>query len=150
MNGRMTNPAAALDATAAIQQLYKPVCNGGVSPAILELVHLRAGQINGCSPCVDFGIEQLSELGESAGWIGLVAAWCDTPYYSEEERAALAPAEAATRLADRADAVNVEVWEAAAQFFDEKQLAGIVMMIAVTNLFNRLDATARQQAGKAW
>jgi len=150
MEARMTNPATILDATSAIQQLYKAVYSGGASPTVLELVHLRASQINGCSPCVDSGLKALRKQGESDERIGLVAAWREAPYYTEEERAALALAEASTRLADRADAVSDEVWEAAAQFFDEKQLASIVMMIALTNLFNRLNATTRQVAGAAW
>lgn len=66
------------------------------------------------------------------------------PYFTEEERAALALAEAATRLADRPDAVSDEIWDTAATYFDEKQLAAIVLMVGVTNLFNRLNATTRQ------
>ncbi|MGD1225737.1 carboxymuconolactone decarboxylase family protein, partial [Streptomyces krungchingensis] len=81
--------------------------------------------------------------------LATVVAWRETPYFSEEERAALALAEAATRLADRPDAVGDEIWDAAASYFDEKQLASIILMIGVTNLFNRLNATTRQIAG-AW
>jgi AhpD family alkylhydroperoxidase len=150
MEARMTNPATVLDATSAIQDLYKSVYKGGLSPAVLELVHLRASQINGCSPCVDSGVKGMRKQGESEERIGLVAAWREAPYYTDEERAALALAEAATRMADKADAVPDEVWDAAAQFFDEKQLASIVMMIAVTNLFNRLNGPTRQIAGAAW
>lgn len=151
MAPRIANPAQILDANQAIQGLYKSVYNGGVSPAILELVHLRASQINGCGPCVDAGVKSLRKQGESDERIGLVTAWRDTPYYSEEERAALELAEEATRLADKqGEAVSDATWDAAAQFFDEKQLAAIVMMVAVTNLFNRLNAPTRQLAGQAW
>jgi alkylhydroperoxidase family enzyme len=76
-------------------------------------------------------------------------AWREAPYFSDAERAALALAEAATRLADRPDPVPDEIWDAAASHYDEKGLAAIVLMIAVTNLFNRLNATTRQVAG-AW
>jgi alkylhydroperoxidase family enzyme len=69
--------------------------------------------------------------------------------FTDAERAALALAEAATRLADRPDPVPDDIWDAAADHYDEKQLAAIVFMIAVTNLFNRLNATTRQVAG-AW
>jgi AhpD family alkylhydroperoxidase len=150
MEARMTNPATILEATPAIQALYKSVYKGGAPQAVLELVHLRASQINGCSPCVDSGIKGMRKLGESDERIGLVSAWREAPYYSDEERAALALAEAATRMADKADAVSDEVWDAAAQFFDEKQLASIVLMVAVTNLFNRLNGPTRQVAGAAW
>jgi AhpD family alkylhydroperoxidase len=147
----MANPAQLLDANKAIGELYKSVYNGGVSQAVLELVHLRASQINGCSPCVDSGVKSLRKLGESEERVGLVAAWREAPYYSEEERAALELAEEATRLADKqGQAVSDATWDAAAQFFDEKQLAAIVMMVAVTNLFNRLNAPTRQIAGQGW
>ncbi|MGO9164083.1 MAG: carboxymuconolactone decarboxylase family protein, partial [Streptosporangiaceae bacterium] len=76
-----------------------------------------------------------------------VAAWREAPYFTDAERAALALAEAATRLADRPDPVPDEIWDAAAGHYDEKQLAAIVLMIAVANLFNRLNATTRQVAG---
>jgi AhpD family alkylhydroperoxidase len=146
----MTNPATILEAGPAIQALYKSVYNGGAPQAVLGLVHLRASQINGCSPCVDAGVKGMRKLGESDERIGLVAAWREAPYYTDEERAALAFTEAATRMADKSDAVPDEVWDAAAQFFDEKQLAAIVLMAAVTNLFNRLNGPTRQVAGAAW
>jgi AhpD family alkylhydroperoxidase len=122
---------------------------GGVDPATLELVHLRASQINGCSACVDSGARSARKAGETEERLATVAAWREAPYFSDPERAALALAEAATRLADRPDPVPDQVWDAAAAHYDEKGLAAIVLMIAVTNLFNRLNATTRQVAG-AW
>jgi AhpD family alkylhydroperoxidase len=151
MESRIANPAQLLDANKAIGELYKSVYNGGVSPAVLELVHLRASQINGCSPCVDSGVKGMRKQGESEERIALVGAWREAPYYTEEERAALELAEEATRMADKpGPAVTDATWDAAAQFFDDKQLAAIVMMVAVTNLFNRLNGPTRQIAGQAW
>jgi len=121
-----------------IQALYAAIGQGGVPRATLELVHLRASQVNGCSPCVDSGRRAARKAGETDERIFAVAAWRETSYFTEAERAALALAEAATRLADRPDPVPDETWDAAADHFDEKQLAGIVLMIGVTNLFNRL------------
>ena len=150
MQSRMQNPAVVLsDAMQPIQQIAKVAHSSGVDRQILELVHLRVSQINGCSACVDGGVKTGRKAGISEERLALVAAWREAPYFSAPERAALALAEAATRLADRADAVNDEVWDAAATHFDEKQLAGLVLMIGVTNLFNRLNATTRQIAG-AW
>ena len=150
MQARMRNPAMVLpDAMQPIQQIFKTVHQGGVAPEILELVHLRVSQVNGCSACVDAGIKTMRKLGESDERIGLVAAWREAPYYSDAERAALELAEAATRLADRSDPVPDPVWDAAADHFDEKQLAALILMVAVTNLFNRLNAATRQIAG-AW
>jgi len=117
--------------------------------SLRELVNLRVSQINGCSACVDGGVKTARKAGVSEEKLATVVAWRETPYFTDEERAALALAEAATRLADRADAVDDEIWDTAATYYDEKQLAAIVLMIGVTNLFNRLNATTRQIAG-AW
>ncbi|MQY05828.1 hypothetical protein ACRB68_39050 [Actinomadura sp. RB68] len=150
MQSRMQNPAVVLSgAMQPIQEIFKAVHSGGVAGETLELVHLRVSQINGCSACVDGGVKTARKAGVSEERLALVAAWREAPYFSEEERAALALAEAATRLADRPDAVGDEVWDTAATYFDEKQLAAIVLMIGVTNMFNRLNATTRQIAG-AW
>jgi AhpD family alkylhydroperoxidase len=150
MEARMQNPAQVLpEAMGAIQNLYKAVYSGGAPQSVLELVHLRASQINGCSSCVDSGAKSAKKAGESDERLFAVAAWREAPYFTDAERAALALAESATRLADRAEAVPDEIWEAAAEHYEEKQLAAIVLMIAVTNLFNRLNATTRQIAG-AW
>ncbi|WP_225832641.1 carboxymuconolactone decarboxylase family protein [Streptomyces sp. NK08204] len=150
MQSRMQNPAMVLSgAMQPIQELMKVVHSAGVDGQILELLHLRVSQINGCSACVDMGTRSARKAGVSDERLATVAAWREAPYFSEEERAALALAEAATRLADRPDAVSDEIWDTAATYFDEKQLAAIVLMVGVTNLFNRLNATTRQIAG-AW
>jgi len=149
MEARMTSPAMVLGAMEPFQALFKAVYAGGVDPATLELVHLRASQINGCSACVDSGARSARKAGETEERLATVAAWREAPYFSDAERAALALAEAATRLADRPDPVPDQVWDAAAAHYDEKGMAAIVLMIAVTNLFNRLNATTRQVAG-AW
>ncbi|MFJ4870501.1 carboxymuconolactone decarboxylase family protein [Streptomyces sp. NPDC088757] len=147
---RMTNPAYVLpDAGPAIQGLLKATRQGGVSDEILELVHLRASQINGCGFCVDYGVKNARKAGVSDDKLFAVSAWRESPHFSDEERAALALAEHATRIADSTDAVPDPVWDAAADHFDEKQLASIVLMVSLTNFFNRLNVTVRQPAGVA-
>ncbi|GHO57479.1 carboxymuconolactone decarboxylase family protein [Ktedonobacter robiniae] len=151
MPARMKNPAMVLpDAMKGIQNLYKAMHQGGVPQRTLELVHLRTSQINGCSACVDAGVRTARKVGETDERLFAVAAWRETPYFTDVERAALALAEAATRLADRADAVSDEIWNEAAKHFDEKGLSAIILMIATTNLFNRLNATIKEQAGASW
>jgi AhpD family alkylhydroperoxidase len=146
----MQNPAMILSgAMKPIQEIFRAAHSAGVDAETLELVHLRVSQINGCSACVDAGIKTGRKAGLTDERLGTVAAWRETPYFTPAERSALALAEAATRLADRPDAVPDEIWDAAATHFDEKQLAALVLMIAVTNMFNRLNATTRQIAG-AW
>ncbi len=150
MNPRMANPAAVIpDAMTPILNLFKSTKKGGVDDATLELVHLRVSQINGCSACVDSGAKQARKAGETEERLFAVSAWREAPYFTDAERAALALAEAATRLADRPDAVPDEIWDEAARHYDERGLAALVLMIGVTNLFNRLNATTRQVAG-AW
>ncbi|GAA0918315.1 carboxymuconolactone decarboxylase family protein [Virgisporangium aurantiacum] len=151
MEPRITNPAALLpDAVQAVNILYKTAHSAGVPNATLELVHLRASQINGCAPCVDSGARAMRKGGESDDRLFAVAVWRETPYFTEPERAALALAEAATRLADTPDAVPDAVWDAAAEHFTEQQLAAIVLWIATTNFFNRINVTTRQSAPQHW
>jgi AhpD family alkylhydroperoxidase len=148
MQARMSNPATIFpDAMHGIQALLKATRKGGVPQATLELVHLRASQINGCSFCVDSGARSARKAGETDERLFAVAAWREAPYFSDAERAALALTEAVTRLADRTDPVPDSIWEEAARHFDEQGLAAIILMIATTNLFNRLNATTRQIAG---
>ena len=151
MQPRMKNPAMVLpDAMEAIQGLYKATSKGGVPQQTLELVHLRASQINGCSACVDSGARGAKKAGETDERLFAVAAWREAPFFTDAERAALALAEAVTRLSDRADAVPDETWDEAAKHYDEQQLAALILWIAVTNLFNRLNATIREPAGASW
>jgi AhpD family alkylhydroperoxidase len=134
----------------AVNILYKSAHSAGVEPAILELVHLRTSQINGCGPCVDSGARAMRKAGETDDRLFAVAVWRETPYFTDAERAALALAESAARLADRPDAVPDDVWEAAAQHFDTEQLGAIVLWIATTNFFNRINVTTRQPAPQNW
>ena len=150
MTARMPSPAVALpDALPALQDLGKAISRARV-PLPFELLHLRASQINGCGVCVDGHVKHARKEGESEERIASVAAWRETPYFSDAERAALALTEALTRLSDRADQVPDALWDAVAEHFDEEALAAIVMSIAVVNLWNRLNLATRQIAGDAW
>src|SRR5215467_4028063 len=148
MQKRMSNPATILpDASHGIQDLLKATRKGGVPQTVLELVHLRTSQINGCSFCVVSGARSAKKAGETDERLFAVAAWRETPYFTDAERAALALTEAVTRLADRADPVPDSLWEEVTRHYDEQGLAALILMIATTNLFNRLNATTRQVAG---
>jgi AhpD family alkylhydroperoxidase len=148
MQARMKNPAMILsEAGPGIQALISAVHQGGVSRTTLDLVHLRVSQINGCTACVEGGSCSAESAGETAERLFAVAAWRDAPYFTAAERAALALGEAATRLADRADAVPDEVWNEAARHYGEKELAALVLWIALSNLFNRINVSTRQAPG---
>ncbi|HTJ38267.1 MAG TPA: carboxymuconolactone decarboxylase family protein [Dactylosporangium sp.] len=150
MQARITNTAVSPELQQAVNLLYKSAHSAGVPNATLELVHLRASQINGCSPCVDAGARAMRKAGETDDRLFAVAAWRETPYFTDAERSALALAEAATRLADKADAVPDDIWDAAAKHFSEAELSAIVLWIATTNFFNRINAATRQQAPQNW
>nr|WP_061296081.1 carboxymuconolactone decarboxylase family protein [Herbidospora cretacea] len=149
MEARMKSRADA-DVTTAVRHLYKAVHSGGVDPRLLGLVHVRVSQINGCSPCVFAGVATAKKHGETDERLHNLVAWRETPFFTEAERAALALAEAATRIQDGAPGVTDEIWDAVAAHFDEKQLAALNLEIALTNFFNRINRTLREQAGKAW
>ena len=144
----MSNPTMILpDTMKPIQALLKATREGGVPQTTLELVHLRASQINGCSFCVDSGARSAKKAGETDERLFAVAAWRETPYFTDAERAALALTESVTRLADRTDPVPDAIWEEATRYYDERGLAALILMIGVTNLFNRFNATTKQMAG---
>jgi AhpD family alkylhydroperoxidase len=148
---RMKNPAAVLPgAWQAIQAVRAATGKAGVPAATLDLVHLRASQINGCSSCVNAGWQTARKAGAADERLFTVAAWRDAPYFTDAERAALALTEAVTRLSDRADPVPDQIWDEATRHYDEKELAALILMIATTNLFNRLNVATRQVAGGTW
>lgn len=149
MQSRIKNPAMHFpDAMQGALALSSAVEKSGLSATILGLVHLRASQVNGCSVCVDMGWRQLKGAGETDERLFAVSAWRDAPYFTDAERAALALAEAATRIADRPDPVPDEVWNEANSHFNERELAALTLSIALTNLWNRLNITTRQVAGE--
>lgn len=146
MDARIKNPAALLPgAFGGIQELNKAVNQAGVPPETLELVHLRTSQINGCAWCINYGVKNAKQSGETDERLALVPAWREATCFTDAEKAAIALAESMTRLADRAD-VPDEVWDVAAKHYDERQLAGLVLWIAMANLFNRINVTTRQPA----
>ncbi|MBM9509050.1 carboxymuconolactone decarboxylase family protein [Streptomyces sp. KK5PA1] len=147
----MKNPAGVIpEAWKAAVALDAAGGKGGVPRATLDLVHLRASQINGCAPCVDAGTKDMVKHGESAERMGAVAVWREMPYFTDAERAALALTECATRLADNPEGVPDDVWAEAARHYDEKGLAALVLKIAATNVFNRLNRVTLQVPGAAW
>jgi AhpD family alkylhydroperoxidase len=146
----MKNPVMVLpDALKALLALDKSTRNDNLPYVTRKLVHLRASQINGCGVCTDMHAKELKKAGDTDERIFAVGAWRDTPYFTDAERAALALAEATTRLSDRADPVPDEIWNEATKHYDETALAALVVQIALINAFNRVNAATRQVAG-AW
>jgi AhpD family alkylhydroperoxidase len=148
MTPRMTNPALLLpEALEAALALSASTAKGDLPQRLTELVMLRASQINGCAVCIDMHTKGARRDGETEERLHAVAAWRDTAYFSDAERAALALAESVTRLSDRPDPVPDEVWDEAARHFDEVALASLLVAIGLINFFNRINVATRQVAG---
>jgi AhpD family alkylhydroperoxidase len=148
LHARMAHPAMVVpDAMAALQAVGAAIGAGGVAPRTLELVHVRASQINGCSVCLDGHRRIAMAAGETDDRLFVVAAWRDAPNFTDAERAALALTEALTRLSDRADPVPDAIWNEAARNYNELELATLVLAIANINVWNRLNIATRQVAG---
>src|SRR5438046_9197715 len=148
MQARMSHPAMTVPgAMQALIALAASAKQAGVPPRTLELVHLRASQINGCSVCVHMHARDLKKAGETEERVFSVAAWRDTPYFTDAERAALALAEAVTRLSDRPDPVPDDIWDEAARHYDDLSLSALLISIASVNVWNRLNAATKQLAG---
>jgi AhpD family alkylhydroperoxidase len=149
MQARMKNPALvvpeAMPSLLALGAAAKK--GGGIPMRTLELVYLRASQINGCGFCVDMHAREAKKSGQSDERIFSVAAWREAPYFTDAERAALALTEASTRLSDRSDPVPDDVWNEAKRHYDEAGLSTLILNIGLVNLWNRLNVTTRQVAG---
>jgi AhpD family alkylhydroperoxidase len=153
MQSRIENPAlsvpGAMDALMSLAQVAsQAAAQAGVPRSTVDLVDTRASQINGCAVCLDMHSRAAKKHGVTDQQLHTLAAWRDSPYFDEAQRAALALAEAGTRLADRPDAVSDEVWDMAAKHFDEPALVALVLNIAVINSWNRLNVMTGQVAGE--
>jgi AhpD family alkylhydroperoxidase len=137
-----------LDAAAIAPQLYSALLGvekylrGAVDHTLYELVKLRASMVNGCAFCVDMHATAALAAGETKQRLFGLAAWHESPWYTDAERAALALTDAITRL-DR-DGVPDDVWDAAARHFDDKQLVDIVAAASMINLWNRVSIATRK------
>jgi AhpD family alkylhydroperoxidase len=143
MTARMDVAALAPAAYKAMINLDRAAHQGPLASSLMELVKLRASQINGCAYCVDSHSFDAREAGVSDERLFAVAVWQETPFFSEEERAALALTEAMTRLSEGGDRVPDEVWAQAGKQFDEKALAALVMLITTINAWNRIGVSTR-------
>ena len=124
-----------------IGEINKAVKASGLPEDTFELVHVRVSQVNGCSASPRPGRPRAPCVDRAPGHSGR---WRDAPYFTAAERAALALAEAATRLRRHLHPVPDAIWDEAARYHDEQAMAGLVLAIAMTNLFNRLNRVTRQ------
>lgn len=149
MKARMQSPLMIVpDAPQALQALGKALFTSAEKTAIpsrtLFLTYLRASQINGDSVCVELHSRNALAAGEAIERLLAVAAWRETPYFDDAERAALSLSEAITRLDDRVIPVPDEIYDEAARHYDVQALATLITGIATANLWNRLNVSTRQ------
>ncbi len=129
----------------AMSAMEEYVRSSGLEPLLLELVRLRASQINGCAYCIDMHTKDARAAGESEQRLYALSAWRETPFYTERERAALAWTEAVTCVGD--GHVPDEVYETARARFDEKELVDLTFAVVAINSWNRLAISFRTVPG---
>src|SRR2546423_7140452 len=145
---RIGQPAMVVPgAMEALQAVGAAIAASGLPERTVDLVNLRVSQINGCGVCLLGDVHIAKKHGETDDRIAVVAGWREAPFFTPAERAALALAEAVTRVADRPEPVPDDVWNEAARHYDEQVLAALVLQIANINLWNRLNIATRQVAG---
>jgi len=130
----------------AMLGLEKYLDQCGLAPGLLDLVKLRASQINGCAYCIDMHWKDLRALGETEQRLYGLDAWEESPYYNERERAAMLWTEALTNIQE--GHVPDEVYEKVRKQFSEKELADLSLAVAAINAWNRLAIAARAVPGR--
>jgi AhpD family alkylhydroperoxidase len=145
MKARLDFRKASPQGENAIKALHTFVRNCGLDHSLLELVKLRASQINGCAHCIDMHAKELRAEGESEQRLYLLNAWRESPFYSERERAALAWTEAVTLVAE--NQIPDEVYEQARKQFSEEELVNLTIALVAINGANRLNIAFRTVPG---
>ncbi len=141
MEQRINYIRVAPHADIAMQGLEDYVRHSGLEPTLIDLVKLRASQINGCAYCVDMHTKDARARGETEQRLYEVSAWREAPFYSERERAALAWTEALTSIAGQG--VSDELYQSARQHFSEKELVDLTIAVIAINGWNRLSIAFR-------
>jgi AhpD family alkylhydroperoxidase len=141
LNLKAVNPAA----IQAMMGVEKFLFNCGLDHKLLDLVYLRVSQINGCAYCLDMHWKDLRAMGESEQRLYSLDAWRESPFYSEQERAALGLAEAVTKLPNHE--VPDQVFEEAHRYFNDTEIANLTLAIATINSWNRINITFKREPG---
>src|SRR3954447_23848266 len=144
MEQRLDYPKLAPDAARALYGLGSYLAGCGLEHDLLELVKIRASQINGCAFCIDMHTKHARAAGETEQRIYALNAWRETPFFSDRERAALAWTEAATRIGE---GVGDALFAEASGQFSEKELADLTWAVAAINAWNRVAISFRSVPG---
>jgi AhpD family alkylhydroperoxidase len=134
------------DAYRAMSALERVVHDAGLPRPLVELVKMRASQLNRCAYCLDMHSKDAEALGIAPEKLFVLEAWREAPFYTERERAALAWTEALTLIADRG--VSDDVYQEARAHFSERELAALTMAIVAINGWNRIAISTRMEPGQ--
>lgn len=145
MEQRLDYSKTAPDGIGILRQLERYLKKTGLEPDLVELVKLRASQINGCAYCIDMHTKDARSHGESEQRLYGVTAWREMPFYSERERAALVWTESVSRI--NKDQVPDEIYRQASQHFTEKEMVDLTLAVIAINSWNRLAISFRTPAG---
>jgi AhpD family alkylhydroperoxidase len=145
MQARLDVAKTAPDAARVMWEVERYVRGCGLERLLLELVRLRASQINGCAFCVDMHTKDARAAGETEQRLYAVSVWEEAPFFTQRERAALAWTEAVTQVSTTH--VPDSVYEQARQYFSEKELVDLTMAVVAINGWNRLAISFRKVAG---
>ncbi len=145
MATRLNYDKAASGAYRAMSQLEQYVRNCGLEASLIELVKIRASQINGCAFCIDMHTKDARAAGESEQRIYLLSAWRESPFYSERERAALQWTEALTLIAD--NHVPDDIYEYVRPHFTDEELVNLTLAVSTINAWNRFAISFRSEPG---
>ena len=146
MSQRIDYKDASPEAFKALLHTEMQVHKSGLEASLIELVKMRASQINGCAYCLDMHSKDALAMGETTQRLVLLSAWHETPLYSARERAALAWTEAITRIASTQD-ISDALYAEARQHFDEKSLVDLTLAIIAINSWNRMAIAFRSDVG---
>jgi AhpD family alkylhydroperoxidase len=133
---RLDFAKASPSAFKALLGLENTVRDSGLEPGLVELVKLRASQINGCGYCVDMHASDARKAGESERRLHAVAVWRETPFFTARERAALAWTEALTRLSQQPELERD--YAALKEQFSDKEMVDLTLAVAAINSWNRM------------
>lgn len=136
-----TNPAA----YRAMMQLERHVMGSGLDSTILELIKIRASQINGCAFCIDMHTKDARLNGETEQRIYALNAWQETPFFTAEERAVLSLTEAVTLIAS--SIVSDAIFDDVSRYFEPNEIAELLMAIVTVNSWNRIAITTQMLPG---
>jgi AhpD family alkylhydroperoxidase len=146
MKTRLDYSKALPEGLRVVNALDRYSASSGLEPSLLELIKLRASQLNGCAYCVDMHSKDARTKGEAEQRLYSLSVWRETPYYTDRERAALAFTEAVTLIANTQH-VSDEVYDAAKQQFSDEELVKLMIGIAIINTWNRFAITFGDEPG---